>query len=678
MKIYLEGTSDVFSGIGQVVAAQRKYLPYEFIDSPKEANLITAHIESDLPELDVLHIHGLYWTGDAVFSYKKFHDAINTKIFTSVRKAKVVTVPSRWVGEVFRRELHIDPVVIPHGIETENFQIGNPKDYVLWGKAVIGGVCDPQPIEFLARNGVPCVTTHGRQLKNLKVIGKVDYQEMQKYLSEAKVYLATTPETFGIQTLEAMAYGVPVVGYDWGGTAEIVRNGTDGILVRPLDEKALLEAYRSLMQNWDFYSENARERALEYDWKNIISGYTTLYESLYSAPKSQAGLSIIITNYNYGNYIEECVASAIGQADEVIVVDDGSTDDSIQKIESFGDKVKIIKQENRGVAAARNLGIAISSYDLVSLLDADDILLPGTLRKLETAIRKNSALGIAYGKLMIKSGEEQSIGTWPDKFSWDVQASIGVPPSNCIPTTNVFRKSMWLRAGGFRQRYAPGEDAEFWTRGLSIGFEAKQVTDKPVYVYRDHSDSASKVKEYAALDLSWIETKDFPVGSPASLVKVHSYLLPKVTVIIDDSEASLEELDLTLQSLQNQTMKDWNAKATKIFGDWRDYQLQCLKEADIVVEVMAGCYLPANALEEYALPGRYIMPCSSCGDSRRTVVKAAIGNKVILECIGGVGSSVGVNGRSYPCLSIGYRVLAESADAPGMIQTGFWKLIKQR
>jgi hypothetical protein len=92
-----------------------------------------------------------------------------------------------------------------------------------------------------------------------------------------------------------------------------------------------------------------------------------------------AALSVIVVSHDYERYVGEAIASALeqaGAATEVIVVDDGSTDGSRAVIESFGDRLTAIFQDNAGQAAAQNAGYAVSSGDAVIFLDADDVLLP--------------------------------------------------------------------------------------------------------------------------------------------------------------------------------------------------------------------------------------------------------------------------------------------------------------
>lgn len=101
-------------------------------------------------------------------------------------------------------------------------------------------------------------------------------------------------------------------------------------------------------------------------------------------------VSILINNYNYGRFLREAIDSALNQTysdTEVIVVDDGSTDDSQEIIASYGEKIIPVFKENGGQASAFNAGFAVSKGDLICLLDSDDVWLPN---KVEATVEATS------------------------------------------------------------------------------------------------------------------------------------------------------------------------------------------------------------------------------------------------------------------------------------------------
>src|SRR5438445_9254645 len=93
-------------------------------------------------------------------------------------------------------------------------------------------------------------------------------------------------------------------------------------------------------------------------------------------------VSVVIATYNYGRFVTQAVESVLAQTYvniEIIVVDDGSDDDTREQLAPYGDRIRYIYQENQSVAAARNTGIRAATGDLIAFLDADDVWHPHKL-----------------------------------------------------------------------------------------------------------------------------------------------------------------------------------------------------------------------------------------------------------------------------------------------------------
>lgn len=120
-------------------------------------------------------------------------------------------------------------------------------------------------------------------------------------------------------------------------------------------------------------------------------------------------VSVVINNYNYGRYLGEAVESVLRQdrpADEVLVVDDGSTDNSRAVIDSFGDKVRAVLREHKGQAAVLTAGLQEASGDVVCLLDSDDWWLPEKVRKVAERFAASPELGmVQHWTQEIRAGE---------------------------------------------------------------------------------------------------------------------------------------------------------------------------------------------------------------------------------------------------------------------------------
>jgi len=224
MKLYISpspiGAEQFVGGIWRIIANQAKWLPehgIEIVGDKNLAEVVAAHageiVDTDLPI--VSHNHGLYWTGDMPWTPEYW--GYNNNVIEGLRRAHAITVPSEWVANPIRRDMRVNPFVIPHGIDGDNFTPPTVHDeYILWGKPRVDVVSDPRPVNELAQrmHKVQFWTTHGRATENVRVLGKQPYKMFQEIISRAAVWLATTRETGDIASREAMAYGVPVLGWD--------------------------------------------------------------------------------------------------------------------------------------------------------------------------------------------------------------------------------------------------------------------------------------------------------------------------------------------------------------------------------------------------------------------------------------------------------------------------------
>lgn len=574
MKVFMSPrveTAPDDNGIGRIIHAMEKHLPplgFVFTNDYDGADIRVFHAGTASPQdkrIDVLINHGLYWSDLAHHEFTRSNNVANQRIIEAARRAKIITVPSKWVAEPFKRDMRLSPTIIGHGIDFADWQPGSPQGYILWNKNRPTDVCDPTPAFRLAEQGFRVVSTFGptgKMIPQLSVTGKLPFERMKPIIEGAEIYLATTPETFGIGTLEAMACGVPILGYDWCGTRDLVRHKETGWLVPPGDIDGLNEGAQWLKEHRSEIGANARKFAQGYDWSLIIDQYARVFEQ--AARPEQQGVSIIITCHNYGRYVADAIKSCLWQQippDEIIVVDDGSTDDSLKVLQQFEGKIRLIAQDNQGVAAARNHGIEAAHFPLLVCLDADDMLGPEFIAALRPAMEQDRGMGVAYSGLRFIDGNGHDTGYSAYRpFSWEIQTKGGVPPYTCIPSGSMFRKAMWERAGGYRQKYAPGEDTEFWVRGLATGFTAEMVTPETFFWYRGHEGSESRTKKYSAIDDNkpWMRDKIYPMGAPAFYVPgVRSYLNPLVSIIIPVGPGHETLVLDAIESVIGQNVREW-------------------------------------------------------------------------------------------------------------------------
>jgi len=130
-------------------------------------------------------------------------------------------------------------------------------------------------------------------------------------------------------------------------------------------------------------------------------------------------ISVVIPAYNRAHLLERAIDSALLQlennGDEIIVVDDGSTDDTLAILGKYGEQIRIIRSENRGAGAARNLGIKAATNDLVAFLDSDDEWMPDKLAAQRTLMANREDILFAFGNMACTRAD----GTVIRRYLWN-------------------------------------------------------------------------------------------------------------------------------------------------------------------------------------------------------------------------------------------------------------------
>ncbi|MFN8108079.1 MAG: glycosyltransferase [Nocardioidaceae bacterium] len=212
-----------------------------------------------------------------------------------------------------------------------------------------------------------------------------------------------------------------------------------------------------------------------------------------------ATISVIVPVYNAGSHLHHCLESIQGQthaALEIIVVDDGSTDDSSEIIESFtihDPRFTAVRQDNAGVSSARNAGLTLATGDYVSFVDADDWLEPTAYEQMLGAINHDGVdfATCGYSVDDLASSRAHPI---PDEFldRRDTKAGLdlllGTP--NRFVYTRIFRREL-VRSTRFREDLHWGEDTIFVLEVIKRA-QATACVAQPLYHYVQSEGSATR------------------------------------------------------------------------------------------------------------------------------------------------------------------------------------------
>lgn len=190
-------------------------------------------------------------------------------------------------------------------------------------------------------------------------------------------------------------------------------------------------------------------------------------------------IAVVVTSFNKGPYIELALSSLAAQVvrpAEIVVVDDGSTDDSAAIADDFAQRhpslaMRVLRQANSGQPAyARNAGIAVVSSDVVICLDADDALSPLYLHAVTKAFTDDPGLGLVYPDFLAWD-EDGTLRTWESR-AWNPRA---LAQANGCPCVTAYRREVWERIGGYRTNVRGYEDWDFWVAAAGHGFRGERL-----------------------------------------------------------------------------------------------------------------------------------------------------------------------------------------------------------
>lgn len=277
-------------------------------------------------------------------------------------------------------------------------------------------------------------------------------------------------------------------------------------------------------------------------------------------------VSVIIPCYNQGAFLREALLSVFEQTHrsfEIIVVDDGSTDQETRRILETLDwpRTRLIRQENRGLPAARNAAIEVSRGTYVVPLDADDMIAPEFLERMTEEL--DGTPGAAYAHCWSRLFGAQD-AVWVPR-PWNAYHLL---LSNILVGCVLMRREAWKAVGGYDETMREGnEDWDLWVRLFEAGWGQTQVRE-PLFLYRKHGISMTAGTE-GRFERARSEMHDRhpDLYSMDSVRKIKREWYPWVTVLVDDPEklgyVSLGDVEIMPvgvdkgEVLQLTRQKDW-------------------------------------------------------------------------------------------------------------------------
>ena len=205
-------------------------------------------------------------------------------------------------------------------------------------------------------------------------------------------------------------------------------------------------------------------------------------------------ISVIITTFNRRDYIDRAVRSVMEQsypADEIVFVDDGSTDGTDEVVQQQFPRIRYIRQDNCGISSARNLGIEQSSGNWIAFLDVDDEWLPQKLERQVSALETNRVYRICYtNEIWIRRGRRVNPKKIHQKFGGDIFEKC-LPRCIISPSSVIIHRELFHRFGHFDTNLPACEDYDLWLRICT--FLPVLYLDEPLILkYGGHEDQLSR------------------------------------------------------------------------------------------------------------------------------------------------------------------------------------------
>jgi glycosyltransferase involved in cell wall biosynthesis len=255
-------------------------------------------------------------------------------------------------------------------------------------------------------------------------------------------------------------------------------------------------------------------------------------------------VSVIITCYNLGEYINDAVTSVLKQDFnyfEIIIVNDGSTDQiTLHELSKIRDpKIKIFHTANQGLALARNHGIEQSNGEFICCLDADDMYHPNFLSKTVSLLEKDKDIGFVTTWVQLFGNEE-----------WIWQTGDYNPAMLCVQNivhvASLYRRECWEKVGGYLINLDGYEDWNFWISIVQYGYKWKCVKE-PLFYYRKRGNSL-----ITFADLKRPEFKKRMVKNNKKIfIENIEFILYEYEILLQQKNEIIRNKDHTINHLNN-------------------------------------------------------------------------------------------------------------------------------
>ncbi|MCM2400150.1 glycosyltransferase [Rhizobium sp. S153] len=300
-------------------------------------------------------------------------------------------------------------------------------------------------------------------------------------------------EGFGMPLLEAFHHGTPVL---CSNTTSLPEVGGDAILsCDPTDVSAMASLMRRITTEEglrESLSEKAKLRVAAYDWAkpahSLRASLLRVSQNSVEFKPRRPLVSIVMPTRNHGHFIRDSIDSVLSQSYdnvELLVMDGASTDDTVEILKNYGDRIRWISEPDRGQADAINKGMKLLNGDILAYLNSDDILLPDALETVVGFFNNHPECDMVYGNADYIDAEGAVIG----KYNTASYSFERLMQDCCVCQPAAFwRRRIAQRIGPFDASLQTAMDYEYWLRMATSGAIIYH-TDSKLAQSRLHEDA---------------------------------------------------------------------------------------------------------------------------------------------------------------------------------------------
>ena len=206
-------------------------------------------------------------------------------------------------------------------------------------------------------------------------------------------------------------------------------------------------------------------------------------------------VTVYITNFNYAKYIEKCIQSVLNQTYknfELIIIDDGSTDNSSSIITKYIDnpKVRIIFQKNMGLNRTNNVAVKCSNGEFIMRLDADDYLDKDALLLMVRTIKRSKKLGLVYSNYYYIDKDNNITG---QEFRHDFKKDVKLLNQPAHGACSLIRKNALIEVGAYSDEFSCQDGWDLWLKIIE-NYDVENV-NLPLFYYRKHGKNLTNNQE---------------------------------------------------------------------------------------------------------------------------------------------------------------------------------------